>query len=227
VTEAKIAPAARLTKEAVVERALELADAQGLETLTIRKLAIELGVTPMALYWHYRSKEELLGGLVDRVWGEIDVDVDRSAPWPDQLRRLLRSLLAVLRAHPAASKLLLLFDKQSKQALRPTEITLEVLREAGFDPAHAAKVAQFALWTGIMLVMSEPGSEVLGPEERAEHLRAKQVGYATLPEAAYPRLVECAIPMTANDDPEFHYETGVSIFVAGIEALARQPGTRG
>ena len=43
----------------------------------------------MALYWHFRSKEELLGGLVDRIWGEIDTDVDEAADWPQQLRGLL------------------------------------------------------------------------------------------------------------------------------------------
>src|ERR1700728_31064 len=93
---------ARLTKSAVVDQALKLADSVGLEALTIRKLATELGVTPMALYWHFRSKEELLTGLVERVWGEIDLaGVDRGAPWPDQVRTLFESLVAVLRAHPA------------------------------------------------------------------------------------------------------------------------------
>ena len=51
----------RLSKEVVVECGLALADAEGLEALTIRRLATELGVTPMALYWHFRNKEELRG----------------------------------------------------------------------------------------------------------------------------------------------------------------------
>ena len=111
--------------------------------------------------------------------------------------------------------------------MRPAEVTLEVLRGAGFDAEHAAGIARFTLWTSLMLVMSEPGSEWLSPEEREEHQRVKQVAYATLPPAAFPRLVECAIPMTSCDDPEFHYELGVSIFIAGVEALAsktRAPG---
>ena len=108
----------RLTKSAVVDRALQLADSVGLDALTIRKLATELGVTPMALYWHFRSKEELLTGLVERVWSEIDPDVDRSAPWPDQLRTMFESLLAVLRAHPAASKLLLEFNRLTEASMQ-------------------------------------------------------------------------------------------------------------
>ena len=228
MTEPKTAPAPRLTKDAVVDRALELADANGLDGLTIRKLATELGVTPMALYWHFRSKEELLGGLVERVWSEIDVEVDPAASWPDQLRAMLESLLAVLRAHPAASKLLLEFDKQTKATMRAAEVSLEILLGAGFDPDRAAGIVRYALWTGIMLVMSEPGAEWLTADERAEHMRMKQIAYATLPPAVFPRLVECAIPMTSYSDPESHYELGVSIFIAGVEALAprtQAPGT--
>jgi AcrR family transcriptional regulator len=214
----------RLTKSAVVDQALQLADTVGLEALTIRKLATELGVTPMALYWHFRSKEELLTGLVERVWAEIDLEVDRSAPWPDQLRTLFESLLAVLRAHPAASKLLLEFNKQTEASLRPTELTLEILRGAGFDPEHAAGIARYALWNGIMLASSAPGSEWLSLEDRVEGQRKKQITFAMLPPDDYPQLVECAVAMTSSEAPEFHYQLGVDLFIAGVEAIAAKRG---
>jgi AcrR family transcriptional regulator len=214
----------RLTRNTVVDRALRLADADGLDALTIRKLATELGVTPMALYWHFRSKDELLDGLAERIWSEIDTDVDASAPWHAKLRALLESLLRVLRVHPAAAPLLVATEKQNDSALRATEVTLEILRSAGFDPEHASEIARSTLWTGLMLVMSEPGIEELAPEERAESQRRKQVVLASLPTGRYPRLVECAIPMTACDDPEFHYELGVSVFIAGVQAIAAERG---
>ena len=129
----------RLTRAVVVERALQLADADGLDALTIRKLATELGVTPMALYWHFRSKDELLEGLAERVWCEIDVNVDSAAPWAPQLRGLLESLLRVLRAHPAGSELLLQSEKQGEAWSNAAEVTLEVLRGAGFDPDRRAR----------------------------------------------------------------------------------------
>jgi TetR/AcrR family transcriptional regulator, tetracycline repressor protein len=211
----------RLTRAAVVDRALRLADADGLDALTIRKLATDLGVTPMALYWHFRSKDELLEGLAERVWGEIDVRVDRAAPWPAQLRGLLESLLRVLRAHPAAPQVLLQSEQRPSEAwANAAEVTLEVLRSAGFDPVVASGIARSALWTGIMLVMSEPGVEWLTADERTEAQRKKQVALASLPPAKYPRLVECAVPMTACDDPELHYELGVGLFIAGVEAIA-------
>ena len=210
----------RLTKAAVVDRGLRLADADGLDALTIRKLAADLGVTPMALYWHFRSKEELLGGLAERVWGEIDINVDSAAPWPEQLRGLLESLLQVLRAHPAAPQLLLECEKQGEAWANATEVTLELLRGAGFTPEVASAIARSALWTGIMLVLNEPGAGWLSDDERLEAQRKKQVALASLPPAKYPRLVECAVAMTACDKPELHYDLGVRVFIAGVEAIA-------
>jgi len=216
----------RLTKSAVVRRALELADAGGLDALTIRRLAQELGVTPMALYWHFRSKDEMLEALAEQVWSEIDAGVDAAAPWPDQLRGLLESLVRMLRAHPSAAQLILSHEKQGEAFLHATEVTLEVLRGAGFDAEHASEIARSALWTGMTLVMSEPGFEPdvaagLSPEERAEVRRRKQLQFAMLPVAQYPRLVECAPEMTCAE-PEFHYRFGIDLFIAGVQAMAER-----
>lgn len=213
----------RLSKAAVVDRALALSDSEGLDALTIRRLATELGVTPMALYWHFRSKEELLGGLADRIWAEIDTDVDETADWPQQLRGLLESLLRVLREHPSASSFLLTGQKlNSEAALVATETTLGVLRRAGFDPQRAAAIARSALWTGLMLVMSEPGFEPgMAEADRAEMMRQSRVRLALLPPGRYPRVVEAAGPLTACDDPDQHYQFGVDLFIAGVQAVAR------
>jgi TetR/AcrR family tetracycline transcriptional repressor len=211
----------RLSKRTVTESALKLADADGLDTLTIRKLAEHLGVTPMALYWHFRSKEDLLEGVAEQVWGEIDVNVDPDAPWWAQLQGLLESLVTVLRAHSAAAQLLLEHEKRNEAALRATEVTLDVLRRAGFDPQHASAIARSTLWTGITLVMSEPGYHPeLPPEERGEMQRRSQVGLAMLPASKYPRLIECAVPMTNCDEPDFHYGFGIGLFIDGVKAAA-------
>src|SRR5262249_7008116 len=131
-TAADEASKTRLSKAAVVDRALALSDAEGLDALTVRRLATELGVTPMALYWHFRSKEELLGGLADRLWAEIDTDVDEAADWPQQLRGLLESLVRVLREHPSASTLRLAGKQlNSEAALAAPEPTTEDAGTAG------------------------------------------------------------------------------------------------
>jgi len=221
--QAREADRTRLTKQAVVQRALALADADGLDALTIRRLATELGVTPMALYWHFRNKEELLGGLADQVWSELDTDVDAAEPWHQQLRRLLESLLRVLRSHPCASQLIMEGEKQSPSMQIASEAALEALHRGGFDPDHAAEVTRNALWTGLQLVMSEPGFHPeLTADEITEKQRQNRVRMALLPPDRFPRLVECAVPMSSCD-PEFHYRFGVDLFIAGVRAMAPQP----
>jgi len=216
----------RLSKRTVTENALKLADADGLDALTIRKLAQHLGVTPMALYWHFRSKEDLLEGVAEQVWGEIDTEVDPDAPWWAQIQAMMESLVSVLRAHPAAPQLLLEHEKRNEAALRATETMLEILRTAGFDATYASTIARSALWSGITLVMSEPGFKPeLTAEERTEMQRRNQVQLAMLPTARYPRLVECAGPMTTCDDPEFHYQFGIRMFVDGVRAAAARLGS--
>jgi len=214
----------RLTKSAVVGRALELADRDGVDALTIRRLATELGVTPMALYWHFRSKEDLLAGLSDHIWNEVDLAFDRSAPWPDQLRAIMKSLVEVLRAHPSGAQLVLVNEKEGEGPMRAAEIALGLLRGAGFDPEQASEITRAGLWTALSLVMSEPGFEPdvkasLTDAERTEHQRRKQVKIALLPADQFPRLVECAVPFTTVD-PDFHYRFGIDLFIAGVEALA-------
>jgi AcrR family transcriptional regulator len=212
----------RLTRSAVVDCALQLADAEGIDALTIRRLATELGVTPMALYWHFRNKEELIAGLVDRIWSEIRSDVDPAAAWPRQLRGLLESLIDVLRAHPCAPGLLMGSDMLIPAGMQAIEVALEVLHAAGFDARHASEIARSGMWAGLTLVMSEPGFDPGTTEaERAELQRRKQVELASLPPQRYPRLVEAAVPLTTcTGDPVFHYRFGVDLFIAGVRAMA-------
>jgi TetR/AcrR family transcriptional regulator, tetracycline repressor protein len=219
-TQGREADKTRLTKQAVVDRALALGDAEGLEALTIRRIATELGVTPMALYWHFRNKEELLAGLGDQIWSELDTDIDPAAPWDQQLRGLFESLLDVLRAHPCASQLILEGEKQSNATLVASETTLGVLRRGGFDPEAAAEITRSALWTGLMLVMSEPGFHpAMTAVQKKEEQRKARVRFSLLPPERYPCLVEAAVPMSGGD-LEFHYRFGVDLFVAGVTAMA-------
>ena len=114
-------------------------------------------------------------------------------------------------------------EKQSPAALEAIEVTLEVLSRGGFDPRHASAIARSALWTGLMLAMSEPGyGPSLSESERAEQQRRNRIRLAMLPPDRYPCLVEAAEPMTDCDEPDFHYLFGVDLFIRGVEAMAGQ-----
>jgi TetR/AcrR family transcriptional regulator, tetracycline repressor protein len=210
-----------LTPQTVIERALVLADSEGLEAVTIRRLAKELGVTPMALYWHFRSKDELLDGMAARLFEEIDLSVDASARWQDQLRALLGSMLGVLRAHPFSAILLSTRTASSEGSLRATEVVLDILGRGGFSPAEATQIARHALSTVTNLVSGEPG--VVVREESGEMIDARRrarLFLESLPPERYPHLVESAGPLSEGVDPDAYFAFGLDLLLAGIEAMA-------
>src|SRR5947209_8137162 len=94
-----------LSRTAIVERALEIADAESLDAVTIRRLGQEFGVTPMALYWHVKNKDELLDAMGDRLYESMEYDAGPDAPWSEQLRAVVRALVEALRRHPGSREL--------------------------------------------------------------------------------------------------------------------------
>lgn len=210
-----------LTPRTVVEGALALADAEGLEAVTIRRLAKRLGVTPMALYWHVRSKDELLEGVAASIFEEVDLSVDASARWQEQLRGLLGSMVGVLRVHPSAAILLSTRTVSSEGSLRATEVALDILRRGGFSPTEATQIARHALSTITNLVSGEPG--VVAREAAGESLDARRrarLFLESLPPERYPRLVEAATPLSEGVDPDAYFAFGLDLLLAGIEAMA-------
>jgi TetR/AcrR family transcriptional regulator, tetracycline repressor protein len=210
-----------LTPQTVIEEALVLADAEGLEAVTIRRLAKELGVTPMALYWHFHSKDELLDGMAASIFEEVDLSVDASARWHEQLRALLGSMLGVLRAHPFSAILLSTRTSSSEGSLRATEVVLDILRRGGFSPAEATQIARHALSTVVNLVSGEPG--VVAREESGKMIDARRrarLFLESLPPERYPRLVEAAGPLSEGVDPDAYFAFGLDLLLAGIEAMA-------
>ncbi len=102
-----------------------------------------------------------------------------------------------------------------------------MLHRAGFDAKYASTVARNGLWTALTLAMSEPGRTAalasMSEAERVEHQRLAMIRLASLPPGQYPRLVEAAVPMTACDDPDFHYRPGIDLFIDGVRAMASRP----
>ena len=146
-----------LSRDVILDRALAVADAEGIDAVSVRRLARELGVTPMALYWHFDDKNALLHALGDRLLGGLDLTLDERVPWLQQLRAIVVSLTAVLRAHPSAAALIgSLPDTASENALRAIEAALDILRRAGFSPEEAAHITRQIVRTTTSMVIAEP-----------------------------------------------------------------------
>jgi AcrR family transcriptional regulator len=219
VSPTKTAARPTLSRERVVQRALEMADDDGLEAVTIRRLATELSVTPMALYWHFKTKDELLAGLADRVLEDVVVP-EPVEEWAEDLGALLTALITAMRPHPQAAQLVMPRMMVHPTGLELTERTLARLTGAGFDPERAGAIAVQALRTVLAMVTGDPVDDsVMTAAERDDHLRHKQALISSLPADRYPTLVAHAVALTWCPADTF-LGTGVDLFVAGVRSLA-------
>jgi AcrR family transcriptional regulator len=159
-------PRVPLSRDRVLRAAIDMADESGIESLTMRKLALALGVEAMSLYHYVASKDDILGGMVDIVVGEMDLP-SAEADWRSAMRRSAISAHEVLVRHPWAANLLLSGPTVSQPRLRHMDAILGYLRRGGFsaemtDHAYHAldsHIMGFTLWqVGISAGMSRLGS---------------------------------------------------------------------
>ena len=223
----------RLSRATVAEHALKLADAEGLDSVTIRRLAQELGVTPMALYWHFKNKDELLLGITDHVMAGVKATRDPADPWRNQVRAMVETLVAVMRAHPCLPALFQAVDKEQTTSFnRATNDALELLTRAGFDLDESHWIASYLMQGSIGLVAAQPGCPTrMTPAEAAEWRRQKRLNLEKLPPDEYGMVVKFARTLEDEPDIERYYAFGIDLLMAAVEATAarfsrRTPGAR-
>lgn len=220
----------RLERDVVVRTAMDLVDREGLETLTIRRLARDLGVTPMALYWHFEDKQALLDALSDQLWSDAYAHFP-SPGGPDdgdvwaEIRGVIDALVAVFRLHPNLAAFAPTRVTECDAGLVITEWTLERLHRVGLGPERASEVAWFLLSATVMLVTNQPG--VGYPDEivRDEVKRTKQARLLTLPPERFPHIVAATPYLVACEAPELYYDLGVDLIVGGVKVATSVPSS--
>lgn len=216
-----------LTRQAVVEAALSIADTAGLEAVSFRRLAADLGVTPMALYRYVSSKDELLVALTDRVFDEFEFPADAEADWRDQLRDLARAFRRLLVAHPAIAEVgFAEVEGQSMSGLQIVDRILTVLRRAGFTLQEAAMLEPHLERSVLALVLLETRAAAAAgnPEERAARIRVQRARLLTLPPEEFPNLTEGADYLCGAVDPDEAFELALDLLIGGLERLLAAPG---
>jgi TetR/AcrR family transcriptional regulator, tetracycline repressor protein len=208
-----------LTVERVVEAALEVADANGIEAVSLRRLAATLGVTPMAIYRHVRNKSHLLDLMAGRLLEQIDIAADATTTWQERLRRLLGSYQSVAAAHPAAP-FLLSRPFVSPAEPRVTEALLATFHDAGFDASQSARLLQVI--SGMVLGPAlHRATWATAARDRPPDRTARRASMAQPSAEEFPhsRATEQFIDWSAG--PEADLLT-LELLVGGLEALADQ-----
>jgi AcrR family transcriptional regulator len=216
-------PRAPLSRERVLQAALALADEAGVEALSMRKLAKELGVEAMSLYNHVANKDDILDGLVDLVFAEIEPP-STGVDWRVAMRRRFRSTREVLRRHPWAIGLMEARSKPGPSNIEFHEAVLQCLREAGFSIAMTARASSaldafvygFALQERALPDFDTPG---VGAAVAERMLRL-------VPDGAYPYSVEMVGQHIASDGYSLtaEFEFGLDLILEGLEALRSSGG---
>ena len=210
----------QLTRQRVMAAAIELADRDGIESISMRRLAHELGVEAMSLYTHVRNKNDLLDGMADTVISRIPVSTEgtKGADWKASLRHLALAARDVMRRHPWAPRVVQAQTGPGPAALQYINLVLGILRDGGFSLAHTHHALHIlgSRLLGFTQALFDDSGDL---EPQAATALASTLG------ASHPYVVEMALAVThdgalgrCDDDAEFEFALD---FI--LDGLARFP----
>jgi len=215
---------ARLSRTAILDTAISLADTHGLDALSMRRLGTELGVNPMSVYLHLSNKDDLLEAMADSVVAQITMGQEASGltpSWQEELRALVRAARRTMLTHPWAVQVLQQRDTPTPAMLGHVDRVLGILRRGGCS----VELSHHALHL--------LGSRILGfsqdlfddsPDNRSDAatLAGQFAGWAS----TYPHVVELGMAVSHNgslggcdDDAEFDF--ALDVILAGLERSRR------
>jgi AcrR family transcriptional regulator len=220
-------PAVALSREQVLRAGVELAARDGIESLTMRKLAAELGVAPMTLYYYVPNKDELLDGMVDTVFGEIEPPPP-GVEWRAAMRRRAISTREALNRNRWAVGLMESRATPGPESFRLHDAVLGCLREAGFSielAIHAYSVLDayiygFALQEKTVPFETAAESAAVAETQVREFDERAESGQLASLEEVFPHLAEVVGGHVAKVgyDFESEFEYGLDLILDALEA---------
>jgi AcrR family transcriptional regulator len=207
----------RLSRDRVLRVAVALADEQGMSSLSMRKLGEALGVEAMSLYNHVANKGDLLDGMIDIVFGEIDLPAADDGDWRAGMRRRAISARLVLRRHPWAIGLMESRTSPGPATLRHHDAVLGCLRRAGFSlelVGHAYSLLDSYIYGFALQEASLP----FGTGDEAAQV-ARDI-FGQFGAGQYPYLTEFAVARVVQPGYEYadEFETGLDLILDALQA---------
>lgn len=206
-----------LTRERICAAGLAFVDEHGLEALSLHKLGAELGVRAMSLYNHIGGKDDLLNGIAECLWREVEGPHSRKASWRAALERSARGIREVILRHPAASALLVTRTVFPLPALRAAESLVSTLRATGFSERRAVDVVRLLISYAIGSTLSEvcwASCGAIPPGGGAEPV--PNVALA-LPSGTPEPLLDLAVKICGECDPAQMFDLGLELMLRGLE----------
>jgi AcrR family transcriptional regulator len=219
-----------ISRDAIVDTAIRLLDAEGLDALSMRRIADELGTGAASLYWHVGSKDGLLDLVFDKLIGQVAIPDPVPGRWREQLKDVARSQRAVSLRHPYVVRISIGRIPMGPNALRYSERVLAILASGGLPRRLAVQGSHLLISTVNGFTLDETGvgddptrdaappsvREYRGPDQPAGMIRDY---VASLPPRAFPNLVAMADEY-GHSDPDERFELLIDIFVDGLARRA-------
>ncbi|MEV6393802.1 TetR/AcrR family transcriptional regulator C-terminal domain-containing protein [Streptomyces sp. NPDC051907] len=216
---------APLSRDRVLRAAVALADDIGIEALSMRKLAQELGVVPMALYKHVANKEELLDGMVDAVVGEIEPP-GLGPDWQSAVRQRILSARRALLGHPWAAQVIQSRTRPTPAVLAYMDSVIGMFRAGGFsvDLTHHAMHALGSRMLGFTQELFDDAPSA-DPAGQAAALREMAATYPHLTELARGAAHDEDSVVGPGCDDAFEFAFALDLLLDGFERLRQQGWT--
>jgi TetR/AcrR family transcriptional regulator, tetracycline repressor protein len=225
-----------LTRAAIVGRALKIGETEGLDAVSLRRLASEFRVTPMALYRHVRDKQDLINAMAELAMEGLDLTVGfrASMSWTGQMRRAMLNFRDQMEERPLALQLQIAYSGDNLAAFwRPIEDVLGILLSAGFKRRESASLIRIVsnLLAGYVLLVHSAGTNAgqQGNVTDRELLRKRfELGLLSLHRDQFPNTVATARELADAwaSDPDRWWPDTVDLLVFGLEAML-QKGRQG
>jgi AcrR family transcriptional regulator len=212
-------PRAPLSRDRVLQAAVELADREGVDALSMRRLSGELGVVPMALYKHVANKDELLDGMIDVVVGEIDparTDTD----WKTAVRERILSARQALLRHPWASRVMEARTAPTPTVMAYMDSMIAMFTNGGFsiDLTHHVMHAMGSRMMGFSQELFNDQSDPDNPIQPAM-LEAMSATYPSIYQLWRAVSHDDASTVGLGCDDQFEFEFALDLMLDGIERL--------
>jgi AcrR family transcriptional regulator len=203
-----------LSLERICKAALAIIDADGLEALSMRRLASDLGVSAMALYNHVPNKDALLECVTQQLLQQIDLGGPPTGDWMGTLKAAVLSFRRVLLAHP--NTVVLLQEKRTvtPESLTPIEWSLSILRSAGLDTRAAINAHRCIVGYTMGHVAMQCTDPFNNPDRAVGEVELRQ---QQLSPEQFPHLLE-ALPLLLDFDQDESFESGIDFILRGIRA---------
>ncbi|WP_104139850.1 TetR/AcrR family transcriptional regulator [Arthrobacter sp. ZGTC131] len=219
-----------LSRDRVLAAAVELADEVGIEALSMRRLAQELGVVPMALYKHVANKEELLNGMVDAIVAEIDPAV-RDAGWKRTVRLRVLSARRALLQHRWARRVLESRTNTTPAVLGYMDSFMGMFLAGGFSvnlTHHVMHALGSRMWGFTQELFDDPANENfsdMAPEAQAAMFREMAERYPNILKVATAASHDGGSVVGQGCDDQFEFEFALDLLLDGFERLHEQGWT--